>query len=192
MINIIYSFFFRLAGWRLVGDIPVSLSKSLIIVAPHESWFDFPVGLFARAILKTKISFLGKAELFNGSFGFFFRWLGGTPVDRFSNNGMVGSVVDLYRSKDYLHIALSPEGTRKPVSKLRTGFYYITLEAQIPIIMVVFDYPNKKIILREPFYISGNIEEDLKAIANYYNQFEGVKKEWIQNYLQEEVEGEKR
>jgi 1-acyl-sn-glycerol-3-phosphate acyltransferase len=187
MLNLIYSFFFRLSGWRLVGDIPETLKKSLIIVAPHASWFDFPLGLFARASLKPKISFLGKAELFSGSFGFFFRWLGGTPVDRFSNNGMVDSVVNLYKSKDYLHIALSPEGTRKPVSKLRTGFYYITLEAKIPIIMAVFDYPNKKIILKEPFYITGNIEEDLKAIANYYNQFEGVKKEWIQNYLLEVV-----
>ena len=187
MLNIVYSFFFRLAGWRLEGGIPNALKKSLIIVAPHASWFDFPLGLFARASLKPKISFLGKAELFTGFFGFFFRWLGGTPVDRFSNNGMVSSVVNLYNSRDYLHIALSPEGTRKAVDKLRTGFYYIALEAKIPIIMVVFDYPNKKIIFREPFYISGNIDEDLRKIAQYYNQFDGVKKEWIQNYLKEVV-----
>jgi 1-acyl-sn-glycerol-3-phosphate acyltransferase len=187
MLNLIYSFFFRLTGWQIEGDIPSTLKKSLIIVAPHASWFDFPLGLFARANLKPKINFLGKAELFNGTFGFFFRWLGGTPVDRFSNNGMVGSVVDLYNSKDSLHIALSPEGTRKPVSKLRTGFYYIALEAKIPLIMVLFDYPNKRVLMREPFYISGNIDEDLKAIAQYFNQFDGVKKEWIQNYLLEEA-----
>ncbi len=187
MHNLIYSFFFRLAGWRLEGGISETLKKSLIIVAPHASWFDFPAGLFARASLKTKISFLGKAELFKGPFGFFFRWLNGQPVERFSSNGMVGSVVDLYNSNESLHIALSPEGTRKPVSKLRTGFYYIALEAKIPIIMVVFDYPNKKIILREPFYLSGNIDDDLRAIANYYNQFDGVKKKWIQNYLLEEA-----
>ncbi len=187
MINSIYLFFFRLAGWRLEGGISETLKKSLIIVAPHSSWFDFPLGLFARASTKKKVSFLGKAELFNGSFGFFFRWLGGTPVDRFSSNGMVESVVKLYESKDYLHIALSPEGTRKSVSKLRTGFYYIALEAKIPIIMVVFDYPNKKIIFREPLYISGNIDEDLREIAQYYNQFDGIKKEWIQHYLLEEA-----
>jgi 1-acyl-sn-glycerol-3-phosphate acyltransferase len=184
MINSIYIFFFKLAGWKLVGEIPKTLKKSLIIVAPHAHWFDFPLGLFARASLKTKVNFLGKAELFNGTFGFIFRWIGGTPVDRFSNNGMVESVVEIYNSKEVLHIALSPEGTRKPVSKLRTGFYYITLAAKVPIIMVVFDYPNKQIIVRKPFNISGNIEEDLKEIAIYYNQFEGVKKDWIQNYMQ--------
>jgi 1-acyl-sn-glycerol-3-phosphate acyltransferase len=187
MLDSIYIFFFKLGGWKLVGEIPSTLKKSLIIVAPHAQTFDFPLGLFARASLKTKVSFLGKAELFEGYFGFLFRWLGGKPVDRFSNNGMVESVVNLFKNNDILHIALAPEGTRKPVSKLRTGFYYIALEAKLPIVMVVFDYPNKRVIAREPFYISGNMDEDLREIANYYNKFDGVKKEWISNYLLEEV-----
>ncbi len=187
MLNSIYIYLFKLRGWKLVGEIPSTLKKSLIIVAPHADWVDFPVGLFARAILKTKVSFLGKAELFKGFFGFIFRWLGGKPVDRFSNNGMVESVVKMYKETTYLHIALAPEGTRKPVSRLRTGFYYIALEAKVPIVMVVFDYPNKRIIAREPFYISGNMDEDLREIATYYNQFDGVKKEWISNYLLEEA-----
>jgi 1-acyl-sn-glycerol-3-phosphate acyltransferase len=187
MLNSIYIFFFKLGGWRLEGEIPKTLKKSLIIVAPHESWFDFPLGLYARASLKTKVCFLGKAELFNGPFGFLFRWLNGQPVDRFSNNGMVDSVAKLYQDNDVLHIALAPEGTRKPVSKLRTGFYHIAKEANIPLIMVVFDYPNKIVRVPEPFYLIESMEEDLKAIAKYYNQFDGVKKEWIQNYLREEV-----
>ena len=187
MLNSIYIFFFKIGGWKLVGEIPVTLKKSIIIVAPHAHWFDFPLGLFARASLKTKISFLGKAELFEGIFGFIFRLLDGKPVDRFSNNGMVESVVKLYNENKTLHVALAPEGTRKPVLKLRTGFYYIALESKIPIIMILFDYPNKRVIARKPFYISGNIEEDLREIANYYNQFKGVKKDWIKNYLLEEA-----
>ena len=187
MLNLIYVAVFNLLGWRLSGEIPSPLKKSIIIVAPHADWVDFPVGLFARASLKTKVSFLGKAELFRGSFGFIFRWLGGKPVDRFSNTGMVDSVVELFDSTESLHIALAPEGTRKAVSKLRTGFYFIALEAKVPIIMVVFDYPNKRIIVREPFYLSGNKEENLREIAHYYNQFEGVKKDWIRNYLLEKA-----
>ncbi|MEY4541619.1 MAG: hypothetical protein RLZZ306_3376 [Bacteroidota bacterium] len=185
MLNSIYISVFNLMGWKLIGEIPSSLKKSIIIVAPHADWVDFPVGLFARASLKTKVSFLGKAELFKGPFGFLFRWLGGKPVDRFSNNGIVDSVVNLFNINEKLHIALAPEGTRKAVSKLRTGFYYIALEAKVPIVMVVFDYTNKKIIVREPFYLSGIMEDDLREIAQYYNQFDGVKKDWIKNYLLE-------
>lgn len=187
MLNSIYTFCFKIGGWKLVGEIPKTLKKSLIIVAPHEHWFDFPLGLFARASLKTKISFLGKAELFKRPFGFLFRWLNGKPVDRFSNNGMVESVVKLYNDNEILHIALAPEGTRKPVSKLRTGFYYIAKDAKLPIIMILFDYQNKTVVAREPFYLSGNMDEDMREIANYYNQIRGVKKDWIKNYLLEEA-----
>lgn len=187
MLNFLYASIYELFGWRLVGKIPSTLKKSIIIVAPHARWIDFPVGLYARSSLKTKVSYLGKAELFNGFFGFFFRWLGGKPVDRFNNNGMVDSVVSLFNSNDELHIALAPEGTRKAVSKLRTGFYYIAVEAKVPIVMVVLDYPNKRIVVREPFNLSGHIDEDLREIALYYNKFDGVKKEWIHNYLLEEA-----
>ena len=187
MLNSIYVSIFKLIGWRLVGNIPSTLKKSIIIVAPHADWVDFPVGLFARTSLKTKVSFLGKAELFNGPFGFIFKLLGGKPVDRFTNNGMVDSVVNLFNSNECLHIAIAPEGTRKAVSKLRTGFYFIAIEAKVPIIMVVFDYPNKRVIAREPYYPLGNLEEDLREIALYYNQFDGVKKEWIQHYLLEKA-----
>lgn len=187
MLNLIYISIFKIFGWRLVGEIPSTLKKSIIIVAPHAEWVDFLLGLFARASLKTKVYFLGKAELFKGLFGFIFRWLGGKPVDRFSNNGMVDSVVEMFNATERLHIALAPEGTRKAVSKLRTGFYYIALEAKVPIVMIVFDYPNRRIITRKPFYLSGNMEEDFREIALYYNQFDGVKKEWIRNYLLETV-----
>lgn len=187
MLNLIYITIFKLFGWRLLGEIPSTLKKSIIIVAPHADWVDFPVGLFARASLEAKISFLGKAELFKGVFGFLFTWLGGKPVDRFSNNGIVDAVVAMFRNNESLHIALAPEGTRKAVSKLRTGFYYIALEANVPIVMVVFDYPHKRIMVREPFHLSGNMEEDLREIALFYNQFDGVKKDWIKNYLLEEA-----
>ena len=70
MLDLIYISVFKFFGWRLVGEIPSTLKKSIIIVAPHAEWVDFLLGLFARASLRTKICFLGKAELFNGVFGF--------------------------------------------------------------------------------------------------------------------------
>ena len=46
--------------------------------------------------------YLGKAELFKGPFGFLFRWLGGTPVDRFSKHGVVDQVVDKFNNNEKL------------------------------------------------------------------------------------------
>jgi 1-acyl-sn-glycerol-3-phosphate acyltransferase len=75
-------FVFKVRGWALEGEYPESLKKSIVIVAPHASWIDFPVGLCARSMMKVPIFFWGKKELFDGFFGWMFRWLGGYPVDR--------------------------------------------------------------------------------------------------------------
>jgi 1-acyl-sn-glycerol-3-phosphate acyltransferase len=183
MLNFIFKSVFKLSGWKLVGSFPKNLKKSIVIVAPHADWTDFPIGLGGRAAIGVTMNFLGKEELFNGPFGWLFRWLGGFPVDRFNNNQMVDSVVNLFNSHDTLYIVLAPEGTRKGVSKLRTGFYFMAKKANVPIMMVAFDYPKKEIRVSEPYALTHSIEDDLRQIAHYYNQVSGVKKEWVGNYL---------
>jgi 1-acyl-sn-glycerol-3-phosphate acyltransferase len=179
--------FFKIIGWKLVGTFPKDVKKTISIVAPHATWMDFPVGLGVRAeIESTKnltISFLGKAELFKGFFGWFFRGLGGIPVERFSKNDMVQSVVNLFNSHENLHIALAPEGTRKAVSKLRTGFYYMAKQANVPIVMIGFDFEKKHVIINDLFFLTDDMEEDMRMIARFYNTIGGVKKEWIANTL---------
>ena len=60
MLNKIFIILFKLAGWKLEGQIPASLKKSIVAVVPHASWVDFPVGLGARAVIGKKIGYLGK------------------------------------------------------------------------------------------------------------------------------------
>ena len=181
--------FFKVIGWKLTGEFPKNMPKTISIVAPHASWFDFPIGLGVRAEIELAnhitINFLGKAELFKGFFGWLFKALGGIPVERFSKTEMVQSVVNLFNNHEKLHIALAPEGTRKAVSKLRTGFYYMAKQANVPIIMIGFDFELKEVIINNPFFLTDNMEEDLKVIARFYDTIGGVKKEWIGNILNE-------
>ena len=187
MLNYFFKYLFKLMGWKLVGEFSKDSSKTISIVAPHATWMDFPIGLGARAEIQLTnhltLSFLGKAELFKGLFGWLFKGLGGIPVNRFSKNDMVQSVVNLFNSHENLHIALAPEGTRKAVSKLRTGFYYIAKNANIPIVMIGFDYTKKVVVINQPYYVTEDMEEDLRVIARFYNTIGGVKKEWIENIL---------
>jgi 1-acyl-sn-glycerol-3-phosphate acyltransferase len=187
--------FFRTIGWKIVGNFPHDIPKTITIVAPHASWTDFPIGLGARAEIERAnnltLGFLGKAELFRGMFGWFFKALGGIPVERFSKNDMVQSVVNLFNAHENLHIALAPEGTRGAVSKLRTGFYYMAKQANIPLIMIGFDYEKKEIVINKPFFLTDDMEDDLRNIALFYDKIGGVRKEWIANYLDEHT-GERR
>ncbi len=179
MLKFLFTFF----GWKLKGNIPYEIPKALVIVCPHASWVDFPVGLGARAHIGRMIHFWGKKELFKPPFGFLFRLLGGYPVDRSKSNNLVDSIVDIFNSHDKYYGALAPEGTRKNVDKLKTGFYHIADNAKIPLVFVGFDYPKKEVVINEPFYTTGDFEVDKKYIASFFNTIGGVKKDWIKNYL---------
>ncbi len=171
-------FFFKilllLFGWKAEKKFPHHIKKAIVIAGPHTSAWDFVIGIAFRSALRMKNGkFLGKAELFNGPFGFFFRWVGGTPVNRFSKNGVVEQVVEKFNTSENLLIGLSPEGTRKKVEHLRTGFYFMAKKAAVPIIMIGMDYENKQLTISEPFYTSDNQEEDFKKIIQYFAPING-------------------
>lgn len=183
MSNWLFDVVFKFTGWKLAGNIPYHLKKCIVIVCPHATWVDFPVGLGVRSVLKRKIYFWGKKELFKAPFGWLFKILGGYPVDRAKHSNLVDSIVDIYNSKDEFLAVLAPEGTRKDVKELKTGFYYIAKLANIPIVMVGFDYVNKKVIVNDPFFPTGDFELDKIEIAKFYQQVPGIQKSWIANYL---------
>ena len=173
----VFDVLFKLAGWKLVGEVPRDLKKALVIVCPHATWKDFIVGLGARSLLRIPILFWGKKELFEGPFGGIFTWLGGYPVNRGTKSNLVDSIVDIYNSKESFYAVLAPEGTRKDVQELKTGFYYIG-----------FDFVNKEIKIREPYYTTGDFQKDKITIARYFQTIPGVQKSWIKNYLAEAAE----
>lgn len=164
----------KLIGWKTNLKFPADVNKCIIIVAPHTSWVDLVIGLAFRSIMRLKYSrFLGKKELFDGPFGFFFRWLGGSPVDRFSNQNAVDQVVELINSREKIMIAMAPEGTRKKVDRLRTGFYHIARKANVPIVMAGLDFTKKEVILSSPFYTTGDEQKDFDYIIRFFAPVKG-------------------
>ena len=165
----------ELIGWKTDLVFPYHhIAKYIILVGPHTSNWDFIIGLAYRNILgMTQTRFLGKKELFKPPFGSIFRWLGGTPVDRQSNHNMVEEVARLFKDHDRFSLALSPEGTREKVEKLRTGFYFIAKEAGVPLIMAGLDYRNKQMIFSPPFYPTGSQALDIEYVIGFFRGIEG-------------------
>lgn len=174
MLRPLYIAIFKLIGWRIEGSLPTELKKYIIAVAPHTSNWDFVIGVMARSILRLQRGrFLGKDSLFKPPFGWFFRWLGGYPVDRSGKHDMVQQVVAIFNNHDEFILALAPEGTRKKVNKLRTGFYFIAKGAGVPIIPVGFDFSRKRVVVTEPMYASDNQEEDIDKLLSFYRNIRG-------------------
>jgi len=163
--------YFKLLGWQITGNRNFSkntVKKSVIIALPHTSWHDFYIGVLLRKIAGVKTNFVGKKELFKWPFGYFFRSLGGSPLDRTSGQNKVEAMAELFQSKNEFRLTLAPEGTRKKVSKWKTGFYYIAKKANVPIIMFTLDFENKRNHISEPFYTTDDVEADFKFMESFF------------------------
>lgn len=165
--------FFEILKWKLKGSIDPELKKCVIIVAPHTSWYDFLIGILVRNILNLQINFVAKKELFKPPFGWYFRWVGGFPLDRTPNQNKVDAITEMFHSRKTFRLALSPEGTRKKTERWKTGFYYIARKANVPVIRIAFDYSLKTVVISEPFYIKNLPEQELKEILQFYSGVKG-------------------
>ncbi len=193
MFHFFWKLCLRIAGWNTAIPFPHHIKKMVIIVAPHTSTWDFPLGLAYRSVCRMKNThFLGKAELFKPPFGFIFRWLGGTPVDRKSKHNVVEQVAELFNKHDGFILALAPEGTRKKVDALRTGFYFIAKAAKVPILMTGLDFENKTLIVSEPFFPSDDEAADFKKIINFFGPIKGGNAEFGLSHLMTELDQNKQ
>jgi 1-acyl-sn-glycerol-3-phosphate acyltransferase len=156
-----------LTGWHFEGEVP-DVRKMVLIVAPHTSNWDFPVGLQAKFALRLGGTFIAKHTLFRWPLGILMRVLGGLPVDRSAAAGLTGEVVRALRGADRMTVILTPEGTRARVEQWKSGFYRIAHEAGVPILPVGFDYPRKVIFFAPLFHPTGNYEKDLRLLRAHY------------------------
>lgn len=163
----------KLINWRIEGDIPDELARYVIVVAPHTSNWDFFLGVVVRGAKGFHANYLGKASLFRPPFGFLFRYLGGIPVDRSKNTNLVDQVVIEAGKRKKFGLAIAPEGTRKKVSQWKTGFYYIAVKAEIPIIPAQMDWERRVVRFLEPYYPTGNIQTELPCIQSKFVNIKG-------------------
>ena len=94
-------------------------------------------------------------------------------MDRSSSQNMVETVANLFDENENFSLALSPEGTRKKVDKLRTGFYFIAQKARVPIIMVGLDYHKKQVLFSEPYFTTDNQERDFEYFLSFFRPLQG-------------------
>jgi 1-acyl-sn-glycerol-3-phosphate acyltransferase len=174
MLNLFWKTIWKLSGWTIVLPASAPPKKMVLIAGPHTSWRDLLVALAARNEMRfSQIKFLGKKELFSPPFGSILRKIGGIPVDRECNNGIVQQAVDQFNNNDEFRLALSPEGTRKRVKRLRTGFYFIAKNANVPIVMVGLDFANKRVVISDPFFATDNQEKDFADILSFFAPIRG-------------------
>ncbi len=167
--------FLTLMGWRTDIVFPYHhVRKYIVLVGPHTSNWDFVIGLAYRTILgMNKARFLGKRELFRPPFGFIFYALGGTPVDRSNKQNLVDEVAEIFNRHDDFALAMAPEGTRKKVDKLKSGFYFIAKQARVPFLIAGLDYKKKQVMFSELMYATESQADDFERVYAFFRTIDG-------------------
>jgi 1-acyl-sn-glycerol-3-phosphate acyltransferase len=161
-------------GFTWSGPDPEQIPKKVYAVYPHTSNWDFVLGMLLKWGMPIGVNFVGKNALFKWPYGWFFKMLGGVPVDRSRSTHFVENMAAQFAKYDRLAFAIAPEGTRKKVNKFKTGFYFIALEAKVPIILVKFDFGTKVVDFSAPFHPSGDYKTDMKFIVDYFRGTGGI------------------
>lgn len=165
---LIAKLYFWLIGWKAYKRIPANVPKYVMIGAPHTSNWDFPIAMAALILLRVKVNYLAKKELFKFPLGVIMNFFGGIPVDRTKHSGMVEQMISLFSQNERLVLLIPPEGTRGFVKEWKSGFYHVAWGAKVPIALAYLDYAKKEAGIGKMFYPTGNYEKDIEDIKDFY------------------------
>ena len=163
-------FILKLFGWKATGYEKLwHIPKFVIAIAPHTSNWDFLVGILVRSAYKLqKIKYLGKESLFKFPHGVIFRALGGYPVTRSGHKNQVDSYIDAFKANQEFAIVIAPEGTRKKVNRLKTGYYFIARGAYVPVIPTIMNYKTRTVEFGDPFIPGQDEAKDLAYLDKLF------------------------
>jgi 1-acyl-sn-glycerol-3-phosphate acyltransferase len=172
---------FRAIGWKLrygnSADIHHGLrfAHGVLIVYPHTSNWDFVIAILAKWSVDLPVRFVGKDTLFSGPLGWWFRYLGGRPVNRAQASGAVDELAALIKAEPWCWLALSPEGTRAALPAWRSGFYHVAKRANVPVAMAYLDFASKEVGIAGFMRLTEDTEADIARIAQAFAGRRGYK-----------------
>lgn len=176
MLRILALLIFKVTGWKTQGGLPKGIHKAVMVAAPHTSNWDFIYARAALFIMRIPVRFTIKKEWLRFPLSLILNPLGALPIDRTpkekgkKKQSTVQVMTNLFKKHDRLIILVTPEGTRKRVDKWKTGFYYVALHADVPIILAYLDYAKKEAGIGPVLQPTGNIEADIEAAKSFYRK----------------------
>lgn len=155
------------AGWRAEIAAPLP-DRCVIIGAHHTTWWDLILTLLLMGATDVRFRWVAKESLFWWPLGALLRALGGIPVRRMAQADFVGQMVAIFARGGPLRLAILPEGTRNYANHWKTGFYYIALGADVPIILGYADFRRRLVGLGPLLVPTGDLDADFRRYHDFY------------------------
>jgi len=169
----------RMFGWRANPNYPQEATKCVLIAAPHTTNWDTFYLRLGMWVLGIPMKFTIKDDWTKFPMGLIMKPLGGLGIDRSGKKGStervsyVDQMVDIIRSNDEIAMVVAAEGSRSLRKKWKMGFYHTALKAGVPLCLGYLDYQKKEAGIGMAIHPTGNIEEDMKKIMDFYKNIAG-------------------
>lgn len=154
-------------GWKVEGKFP-DIPKSIVVVAPHTSYWDAILGKLFLLSFKVNHRFLSKKELFYFPMNIIMYLFGAVPVGGVKNRNAIHDACNLLHNANGLHVVICPEGRFARTERWNSGFYYMAFKADVPIVVAYLDYRKKEIGVKGVITDLSDINNVYKELTGYY------------------------
>ncbi len=170
ILSLVGKFLYFLMGWRF-EPLPAYFSRKHVIIGfPHTCNMDAVRAFIGYRIIKRTGHIMVKKEWFFWPMSLLLKVIGGIPVDRRSSQGAVEQMAEVFNRRDEFLLAIVPEGTRKEIRTIRTGFWHIAKAARVSIVCWYLDNANKRARWLGEITPGENLGDDLVLIRDMYEK----------------------
>ena len=79
-------------------------------------------------------------------------------------------MIEQFRAKGELALAIPPEGTRSRAEHWKSGFYRIALGADVPVALGYLDFARKRAGIGPLLRMTGDVKGDMDRIRAFYEE----------------------
>lgn len=159
----------KLWGWKAVNGV-MPHKKAIIIGVPHTSAWDFVIAYLYYTSVGGLAHIVIKKEFFFWPVGFFLREMGAIPIDRSKGTTVVMQIIHEMNSRDLMHLAITPEGTRKLNKRWKAGFHTIARATGATVYLGFFDFGRKEIGWYKTLELTDDVNDDIRRMKAYYRE----------------------
>lgn len=161
----------KLHGWKLVGvPVPPEAQRCVFVFAPHTSNWDWYFGTLTMYTWGLPMKVAIKEVWLKFPFSLIIKPLGGVAIDRSQTKGLsqVEKLATLFNTNEKISFVITPEGTRKKRDRWKTGFFHIAEKAEVPIVMLKANFPNRTVEFGPVLHTSNGLDHVMTQMMDFY------------------------
>jgi 1-acyl-sn-glycerol-3-phosphate acyltransferase len=171
-----------------------TLPSKLIIIGSHTSIYDFIIGtIFYYGYLhKRYVTFILMKKDFEKIVSPLFYFMNKVKlisVDKNKNNSITKNLTEKLKDENNYIIFIAPEGTRKCVENIRSGYWYISKSLNAYISYLGIDFLNRIIILEDPRIPYDSFDDEIDSFIKSTKKYVPMYPErcfWNKNFYEKE------